>query len=74
MLGIAAGVQRELTDFTGVYVVVLLDVVCAPWAQVVVDQRARPLVQVLLVVPWVEVEVAELAVFCDDLGDGAAAI
>ena len=74
MLGIAARVQCELTDFTGVNVVVFLYVLSAPRTQIVVDQRARPLIQVLLVVPWVEVEVAELAVFCDDLGDGAAAI
>ena len=74
MLGVAAGVQCKLTDFTGVNVVMFFNVICTPWAQIVIDQRTRPLIQVFLVVPWAKVQVTELAMFRNDLGDGAAAV
>ena len=74
MLGIAAGVQCELTSFIGVNVFVLLNMVCTPWAKVVVNQRARPLIQVLLLMPWMKIKIAELAMFCNDFEDGAAAV
>ena len=74
MVGVAAGVQCKLTDFTGVNVVMFFNVICTPWAQIVIDQRTRPLIQVFLVMSWVKVKIAELTMLCDDLGGGAAAV
>ena len=74
MLGVAACVQCELTDLTGVNAVVLLNVVCTPWAQIAIDQRTRPFIQVLLIMPWVKVKIAVLTALCDDLGGGTAAV
>ena len=54
MLGIATSVQRVLADVAVHDVDMLLDVFCAPRAQVVIDHGTRPFIPVLLVMPRVK--------------------
>ena len=71
MLGIATSVQRVLADVAVHDVVMLLDVFCAPRAQVVIDHWTRPFIPVFLQVSRVKVQIAVATVLGDALRDGA---
>ena len=55
-----------MTSFAFHHIVVLLDVLVTPVAQVVVDERARPLISMTLKMSFVEVKVTIIAMFGDD--------
>ena len=55
-----------MTSFAFHHVVVLLDVLVTPVAQVIVDERARPLIPMTLEMSFVEVKVTIFAMFGDD--------
>ena len=71
---IAAFVEGVLANFTLFHVLLFFDVFCAPGAQVVVNDRARPVVTMRLVMSRVEVTVAVTAMFTNDFGHLSIAI
>ena len=64
---IAAFVEGVLANFTLFHVLLFFDVFCAPGAQIVVNERARPVVTMRLVMTRVEVTAAVTAMFSNDL-------
>ena len=73
MLCITLRMRCQQTDaaFHGVFM--FFDVVLTPAAYVVVDHWARPIAAMMLVVPWVEIQVAVATMLGDDPGHGAKA-
>ena len=55
-----------MTSFAFHHVMVLLNVLVTPITQVVVDERARPLISMTLKMSFVEVKVTIIAMFGDD--------
>ena len=64
----AVRVHRVLTYLALDNVLLLVNVVQAPWALIVVNERAWPFVAVRLVMSGMKPAVAVSAALCDDLG------
>ena len=71
---VAVFVKSVLANFTLLHVLLFFDVFCAPGAQIMVYDGARPVVTMRLVMSRVKVTVAVTALLSDDFGDLSIAI
>ena len=74
MLCEALGMRSTMANVALQDVLVLVDMVCAPGAEVMIHERTRPFIAMELIMPRVEVAIAVAAMFSDAFGHIAAAI
>ena len=74
MLCEALGMHSVLAHIALQDVLMFFDMVCAPCAEVMIDERTRPFIAMELIMPRVEVAIAVNAMFSDALGHVAVAI
>ena len=67
-------VESVVTDLTRLRIVVFLYMLCAPWAEIVVYEWARPVVTMELEMSRVEVAITVFTVFCDNFQHLAVAV
>ena len=59
-------VESVVADLTRLRILMLMNKICTPWAEVVVEEWTGPFLAMRLEMPRMKVTIAVHAVFCDD--------